>query len=51
MKPYGDADENLRRFSILEMEGEKRRLHLSVLEEGGGVQPVTSCGGKVQELF
>jgi hypothetical protein len=33
MKAYGDSVENLRRFSILEMDGENGQLHFSVPEE------------------
>jgi hypothetical protein len=33
MKVYGDSAENLRRFLILEMDGQNGQLHFSVLEE------------------
>jgi hypothetical protein len=33
MKAYGDFVENLRRFSILEMEGENGQVHFSALKE------------------
>jgi hypothetical protein len=55
MKAYGDSLENLRRLSILEMEGENGELHFSVLEKEDFNQlPVavetcknsSRCGGK-----
>jgi hypothetical protein len=48
MKAYGDLVENLRRFSILEMDGENEQLHfLALKKEEFNQLP----GGKAQELF
>jgi len=55
MKAYGDSIENLRPFSILEMDGENGQLHFSVLEEEefhqlpvvvGRYKKSSRCGGK-----
>jgi hypothetical protein len=55
MKAYGDSTENLRRFPILEMDGENGQLHFSILEEEefhqlpvvlGRCKNSFRCGGK-----
>jgi hypothetical protein len=53
---YGDSTENLRQFSIWEMDGENGQLHFSVLEEEedfnqlpvvlGRCKNFSRCGGK-----
>ena len=59
MKTYGDSTTTLRRFSMLEMEGENGHHLFSVLEEGefsplpvvvGRCKNSSRCGGKQRIL-